>query len=586
MVLVLRGAHVGSSTVSSDEEADEECWRGATVVQEQKCNADDNATTTKPPTLPRKRRMGKKRHHKGEKRSLLCKICTGFVVCCMLPFLLCFLYVVLYLVPTLDEEQEQEANVHWHKEFVDRGAAYGGKRPVMLSDLRLDTTLQCEGLTKEQSNEMVYWQRIESDRKYTSPFYRKNLEKQNNSTTRTTKNNKSQQQYLTFMPDGGGFNNIRMSLETVLTLAHAMGRTLVLPPAHEMYLLYDDQTKNGEQKSQPQNHHFGFSDFFPMESIAANQYGLDIITMQDFLEHEGLSGNLHDRTTGQVRFPPMNNRTDWNGDTDAQMAELWPYLEQVAFMPGDWNPDECVVAFASTSDDQASASLKTRFREKLHRDGSLLSFERYIDNPARVYGNVWDRLTEILNERTELCLYEHRVVHEPIVHLHGRSKWNGRLLVPFYSFVFFQDWRQALWTKRFVRDQLRYTDEIQCAAARVVAAVRERARQQSNSKSNNPQGLYSAFHVRRGEFQYKKTRVSAVEMYNISQPEIALGSTVYMATDERDKSFFRDMAGPYDLVFLDDFRHLLEGINSNYYGMIDQLVASKAEIFFGCWFST
>jgi hypothetical protein len=33
---------------------------------------------------------------------------------------------------------------------------------------------------------------------------------------------------MTFEPDGGGFNNIRMAMETVLAIAHASGRTLVL----------------------------------------------------------------------------------------------------------------------------------------------------------------------------------------------------------------------------------------------------------------------------------------------------------------------------------------------------------------------
>ena len=35
----------------------------------------------------------------------------------------------------------------------------------------------------------------------------------------------------------GGWNNVRMAMETVLVAAHAMGRTLVLPPEHDMYLL-------------------------------------------------------------------------------------------------------------------------------------------------------------------------------------------------------------------------------------------------------------------------------------------------------------------------------------------------------------
>mmetsp|Transcript_27904 Transcript_27904/g.65603 ORF Transcript_27904/g.65603 Transcript_27904/m.65603 type:complete len:117 (-) Transcript_27904:72-422(-) len=38
--------------------------------------------------------------------------------------------------------------------------------------------------------------------------------------------------------------------------------------------------------------------------------------------------------------------------------------------------------------------------------------------------------------------------------------------------------------------------------------------------------------------------------------------------------------------FLDDFMDELKGVNSNYYGMIDQLVASRGRLFFGCFFST
>jgi len=75
-------------------------------------------------------------------------------------------------------------------------------------------------------------------------------------------------------------------------------------------------------------------------------------------------------------------------------------------------------------------------------------------------------------------------------------------------------------------------------------------------------------------------------MYDISKDQIPDGTTVYVATDERDKDFFKDLAGHYDLVYLDDFVDVLGGINTNFYGMIDQLVASRSRVFFGCWFST
>jgi len=47
------------------------------------------------------------------------------------------------------------------------------------------------------------------------------------------------ERYLTFVPDPGGFNNVRMGLENALVLARASGRTLVLPPPQRVYLWGD-----------------------------------------------------------------------------------------------------------------------------------------------------------------------------------------------------------------------------------------------------------------------------------------------------------------------------------------------------------
>ena len=139
--------------------------------------------------------------------------------------------------------------------------------------------------------------------------------------------------------------------------------------------------------------------------------------------------------------------------------------------------------------------------------------------------------------------------------------------------------------KRFVRDHVRYVDMIQCAAARVVQAVRERASKNPAAK-NNTKGEYDAFHIRRGDFQYTVTRFDAPKIYDMSKSKLKKGETVYIATDERDKNFFRPLQDAYDVVFLDDFVHVLGDVNTNFYGMIDQLVASRSRTFFGCWFST
>ena len=68
------------------------------------------------------------------------------------------------------------------------------------------------------------------------------------------------------------------------------------------------------------------------------------------------------------------------------------------------------------------------------------------------------------------------------------------------------------------------------------------------------------------DFQYKKTRLEAEELMENSRGKIKEGSLLYIATDEHDKSFFKPFRAKYDLVFLDDFKHLLKGVNTNYYG--------------------
>jgi GDP-fucose protein O-fucosyltransferase len=64
------------------------------------------------------------------------------------------------------------------------------------------------------------------------------------------------------------------------------------------------------------------------------------------------------------------------------------------------------------------------------------------------------------------------------------------------------------------------------------------------------------------------------------------GRTVYIATDERNITFFEPLAKHYNLLFMKDFKKELVGVNTNFYGMIDQLVASRGDVFVGVYFST
>jgi len=74
------------------------------------------------------------------------------------------------------------------------------------------------------------------------------------------------------------------------------------------------------------------------------------------------------------------------------------------------------------------------------------------------------------------------------------------------------------------------------------------------------------------DFQYTVTRAEAHEIYAMTSQKIPDNTTLYIATDERNKTFFEPLKQHYDVVFLDDFMDAIEGVNSNYFGKLVVLV--------------
>ena len=427
-------------------------------------------------------------------------------------------------------------------------------------------------MDRDAAQEMVYWQDIPSDTQYQSPFHQINQREQQNG---------GRTKYMTFEPDGGGWNNIRMAMETILGLAVATGRVLVLPPEQSMYLLKKDASK--------QKINFSFQDFFPMHELAAEQKGLHIITTKEFLEREALTGHLRNKYTGEVEFPPFNNRTEWNGE-DIKPLKEW--LRNVTLTPL-WQPSSCMAAFPASADPKDGQKL-VELLETMHEKGDFET-RTYVKDPVPVNASTYDRLKDNINRRAKLCLYDKEMQEAPVLHFMCYHKMRVRFLTHFYSFLFLEDWREDLWMKRFMRDHVRYIDEIQCAAGRVVQALRQLS-YNLTQKSHE----FDTFHIRRGDFQFKQTRLEANEIYDnvkevlagVDEPpqgnqKAVQAGVVFIATDERNKDFFAPLRKHYPhLYFLDDFKHLLTNVNTNYYGMIDQLVASRGRLFFGCWHST
>jgi len=354
-----------------------------------------------------------------------------------------------------------------------------------------------------------------------------------------------------------------MAMETIVGLAIGMGRTLVLPPAQGMYLLKKDKQK--------QTTDFSFAHFFPMHEMAAENAGMELITTEEFLVLTW--GKLIDKNTHLPSFPP-DNRTNWDGH-DVKPYKEW--LRNVTYIEHWWKPGDCLAAFPASGNHKDMEYLRT-----LQDEVEGVSSNKYKGHPVDVDAPPIDRLHENMAGRKELCIYNDEMQQQLVVHFMCYHKMRVRYLVHFYCFLFFEDWRQDLWMKRFMRDHMRYIDEIQCAAAAIVGAVRDRARLRGY-----PGGNFDTFHIRRGDFQFKDTRIEAAEILANSKDVLTVNKTLYIATAERDKKFFDPIIkGGYAVVFLDDFKPLLKGVNTNYYGMIDQLVASRGDVFLGCWHST
>ena len=58
-----------------------------------------------------------------------------------------------------------------------------------------------------------------------------------------------------------------MSLECILVVAHAMGRTLVVPPQQHLYLLDKDHQDSHDQSSHDE---MGFEDFFDLDLLKSH----------------------------------------------------------------------------------------------------------------------------------------------------------------------------------------------------------------------------------------------------------------------------------------------------------------------------
>jgi GDP-fucose protein O-fucosyltransferase len=152
---------------------------------------------------------------------------------------------------------------------------------------------------------------------------------------------------------------MRMGFESLVVAAHAMGRTLVMPPHDDIYLL---SSKFKEEEESSAKDEMGFLDFYDFH-ILKTQKGFHMMKMSKFLKKEGLSGRL------KGVLPPDNNVNLWG-------RELWDYLSKVADTTPKWF--DKVLAFPASPHDFELKNVT----EELHNE-RLARFRLQYDNMVR-----------------------------------------------------------------------------------------------------------------------------------------------------------------------------------------------------------
>jgi hypothetical protein len=286
--------------------------------------------------------------------------------------------------------------------------------------------------------------------------------------------------------------------------------------------------------------------------------------MEEFIQREGLGSDARFPLPAELKDKVVraSAQCDHRASSEASCDSLYHYLETVGNIP-NISATSCLIfdrrAFSGDEpDDSVKEYVATRCGTK--RDVVYWSGA----NPSVV-------------------------PHDSVLLHFNAAKHDLRLLAHFYAMVYFTDPAIDNYFKRFVRDFLHYHDSIFCAAGKIVKAIQKEA--VSRDFFPDPQtgaGGFSSLHVRRGDLQYKKVKIPANEWYENTKEVWLPNEILYVATDERNKTFFDDLAAHHDLRFLDDYWDFanLGALDGNYMGMIDTIVASRGRAFAGTWFST
>jgi hypothetical protein len=255
--------------------------------------------------------------------------------------------------------------------------------------------------------------------------------------------NIEERRYVVMQPDLGGWNNIRMALELGILFALVTGRIFVLPPPAVFYLLHGNKKWKDNFAT--------YSDYLDFDRLTEFD-GLEVITMKEFLQTVAAPGLL-------AKPLPDNN-------TDLVKKPLWDYLESACYVR-QWSPGKIFIGFNITS--------------TINSQGTEVPVFGSFDKVSK---ERW-RIMKMDKVDRQMVPYDESFHKQRAIYFPGHDK--NRMLTHFYTFMFFAEPEMEKLMKRFVRDRMRYSDEVYCAAGRVVELLYKSMHTDAETVKSEPQ---------------------------------------------------------------------------------------------------
>ena len=291
----------------------------------------------------------------------------------------------------------------------------------------------------------------------------------------------NQKKYVSFEPDCGGWNNVRMQFEIMLVFAAATGRTLIMPPDAPHYLLNRDATEK----------YRGLQHFFHKFDDV-----VDVISTEEFYKIEVLGRQNSFQPPNEEELPKLLNaisKCDIRKKSKISCEIIYDHLSEIAGFVPDWEGEQhCLIM-----DDE-------NWLKDTHGDETK-EIKRFCGTRAPAY-------------------YNSTIHNAQLIHFHtGANHKQTRLLSQHYAFIHFTNPKIGNFYKRLIRNRCRYSDEIMCSSGKII--------QRLMGEHNDAKNLsFSTMHIRRGDFQWKSMRISSEEWYENTKDVLRPGETVYIAT--------------------------------------------------------